>query len=96
MTKAGKNINVKTKTIISKGPLERVVVDGWELDNQLKEITGYSWVIDMVDHFSKFLISVPVKNNDSKNIEICLKSFLILLVIQKLFRRITEHSIRIV
>ena len=53
--KAGKKINAKTKVIITKGPLERVVIDGWELDQNLKDITGYTWVIDMIVHFSKFL-----------------------------------------
>lgn len=41
---------------MTKGPLERVVADGWELDEYLKKITGYNWVIDLIDHFSKFLI----------------------------------------
>ena len=52
MVKAGKNIVNKPKVIISKGPLERVVIDGWELDDHLKEVTTYTWVIDMIDHFS--------------------------------------------
>jgi len=73
--KAGKKINNKIKIILPKGPLERVLIDGWEVDDNLKEITGYTWVIDMIDHFSKYLISKAVKNNNAENIQICMKNF---------------------
>ena len=49
LSKKRKKINQKTKVIVTKGPLERVVVDGWQLDNDVKNITGYTWVIDMID-----------------------------------------------
>ena len=75
LTKKGKNINQKVKKIIPLGPLERVVIDGWELDKDLKTLTGYSHVIDIIDHFSKYLLSIPVKNNNAQNILYCLKQF---------------------
>ena len=50
--------------------------DGWELDDEIKRLTGFSWVIDIIDHFSKFLISVPVKNNNGINILYCIKEFI--------------------
>ena len=50
-TKKSKNINLKTKVIITKGNLERLVADGWQLDEDLKSIMGYNWVIDMVEFF---------------------------------------------
>ena len=53
----------KNKAIITKGPLDRLVADGWMLDNDLKSITGFNWVIDLIDHFSKFLMSIQLKNN---------------------------------
>ena len=68
MSKNGKFIKTKSKMIIAKDPLERIVIDGWELDIDIKNITHYNWVIDIVDHFSKFLMSIPVCNNDSQNI----------------------------
>ena len=43
------------------------------LENDLKSIAGFSWVIDLIDHFSKFLMSIPVKNNNADNILYCLK-----------------------
>ena len=68
LAKKGKCIKPKDKIIITKGPLDRVVADGWELDVEIKSLTGFSWVIDIIDHFSKFLMSVPVKNNNGINI----------------------------
>ena len=47
-----KKININLKTIITKGPLESIVIDGWELDQELKNITGFNWVIDLIEHFS--------------------------------------------
>ena len=87
-------MNAISKKIISKVSLERVVIDEWELDNKLKEITGYSWVIDMIDHFSKFLISIPVKNNNSQNIEICLKKLFNTVVYPKIIKsdNVTEYK----
>jgi hypothetical protein len=41
-------------------------------------------VIDIVDHFSKFLMSIPVCNNDSQNILYCLKQFINYIGIQKI------------
>lgn len=38
MSKKRKNINPKVKFIITKGLLERVVADGWELDEDLKKL----------------------------------------------------------
>ena len=68
MAKKGNIIKPKNKVLITKGPLERIVADGWMLDNDLKIITGFSWVIYLIDHFSKFLMSIPVKNNNADNI----------------------------
>ena len=68
MAKKGNIIKQKNKVIITKGPLERIVADGWMLENDLKSIAGFSWVIDLIDHFSKFLMSIPVKNNNADNI----------------------------
>jgi len=75
MTKKGIMIKPKSKVIITKGPLERLVVNGWELDEELKAITGFNWVIDLVDYFSKFIKCIPIKNNNANNILFCLKEF---------------------
>ena len=73
--KNGKEIKVNPKVIITKGPLERAVADGWESDEDLKKITGYNWIIDLTNHFSKFLMSIPVKNNNADNKLFCIKQY---------------------
>ena len=45
LAKKGKRIHTENKIIITKGPLYRVVADGWELDEELKHLTGFNWVI---------------------------------------------------
>ena len=75
LAKKGKKINNKINQIIPKGPLERVVIDGWELDTDLKNLTGFTHIVDIIDHFSKYLISIPIKSNNAQNILYCLKQF---------------------
>ena len=41
INKHGKKINIPNKSIITKGPLESVVADGWQLDDELKNITDF-------------------------------------------------------
>ena len=79
MAKKGIKIKPKAKVIITKGPLERIVVDGWELDEELKSITGFNWVIDLIDHFSKFVMCIPIKNNNANIYYFVWKNFLIIL-----------------
>ena len=42
--KSGKRIDVKSKILIAKRPKERYVIDGFQLDELTKELTGYSYV----------------------------------------------------
>lgn len=72
---SGERIDVKTKIIITKGPKERYIVDGFQLDPMTAEITGFSYVIEIIDHFSKFLKSYAIKENNSKNALLCIKDF---------------------
>lgn len=60
INKHGKKFNIPNKTILTKGLLECVVADGWQLDEELKNITAYKWVIDLIYYFSKFLMIIPV------------------------------------
>ena len=73
--KSGEKLVIKSKVLITKGPKERFVIDGFQLDEITKEITGYSYVIEIIDHFSKFLKSYPVKENNAKNALLCIKDF---------------------
>ena len=52
--KSREKIDAKSKIIITKGPKERFIIDGFQLDQITAEITGFSYVIEIIDHFSKF------------------------------------------
>ena len=41
-------IKVKSKIIVTKGPKEKFIIDGFQLDDFTKEITGYSYVIEII------------------------------------------------
>ena len=38
-------------------------------------MTGYSHIIDIIAHFSKYLLSIPVKNNNAQNLLYYFKQF---------------------
>ena len=41
----GIKLNVKSKTIITKGPKERYIMDAFNLEGFIKDISGYNYVI---------------------------------------------------
>lgn len=71
--KPGINIKPSPTPIILKGQRERYLVDGWKLHNELVTLTGFTWVLDIIDLFSKFMMSFPVKTNDAINALISIK-----------------------
>ena len=85
-TKFGKLIKSNPKKIVAKGPKERYIIDGWKLHEELAKNTGYSWVIDIIDHFSKYIMSFPVENNNAVNALNCLKEFCILIGYTKILQ----------
>ena len=66
---------LEPKQIVSKGAKERYAIDGWKLHSELAEESGFKWVIDIIDYFSKFMGSFPVIENNAKNILIGIKEF---------------------
>lgn len=46
--KSGERIVVKSKILITKGPKERYVFDGFQLDELTKELTDYSYIIEII------------------------------------------------
>lgn len=52
--KSGEKLNVNKKILVTIGPKERFIIDGFELDEITKEITGYSHAIEIIEHFSPF------------------------------------------
>ena len=65
--------------IIPKGPRERYVIDGWKLHNTLALESGFTWVIDIIGHFSKYMISYPIISNEVINALNCIREFCLLI-----------------
>jgi len=55
MAKRGNIIKPRLIKIITIGPLEVFVVDWRKLNNKLAIILGYTWVVDIIDHFTKYI-----------------------------------------
>ena len=62
--------------IKNKGPKSRYVIDGWKLHSIINNRIGFSWMIDIIEHFSKFIWSYPIVNNNAINFLILLKKFI--------------------
>jgi hypothetical protein len=54
--KGGFIIKARLKIII-KSPSGRYVIDGWKIPKEIEDKAGYSWCIDIIYHFSKYLWS---------------------------------------
>jgi hypothetical protein len=53
--RSGEKIKISNKILIAKGPKERYLIDGFELDEITKEKTSYSNIIEIIDKFPSFL-----------------------------------------
>ena len=55
--RGGKKIIPVSKQILPSGPLDRIVANFWELSEYLKIKANFTWVLDCIDYFSKFMQS---------------------------------------
>ena len=69
----------KTKIIIENGPHYRYVADIWNIPKEIADKTDYKYILDIVDHFSKwyygYLLKTKTKEEVLKNIEIYCELF---------------------
>ena len=47
----------------------------WELTEYIKIETNITWVLDIIDYFSKFILSYPLKQKNAGNVLIGIKGF---------------------
>lgn len=71
-----KKIKPKSKQIFPNGPLDRIVADTCELPEYLKIKTQYAWVLDIIDYFSKYILSYPLILKNADNILIGIKEII--------------------
>lgn len=61
-------------------------MDGWKLHKEFSELTGFTWIIDIEDHFSKFIKSFPVETNNAINTLAAFKQFCIMIETPRIFQ----------
>ena len=73
------SLKKKNKIILDNGPHFRYVADIWYLNTEIAKITGYKFVLDIIDHFSKWYGGFLLKKNTSeevlKNLEKYIENF---------------------
>ena len=62
--------------IISIGPKEQFFVDSWKINNELAKLSRYSWILDIIDLFNKYMLYCPEENLNAGNSLISIKTFL--------------------
>ena len=74
-----KSLSKKTKIILDKGPRCRYAADLWYLSDDIKSETDYKYVLDILDHFSKWYNGYLLKTKEAekvlKKIELFIENF---------------------
>ena len=63
-----KNIKAPIKIIIDKGPHYRYIADLWYLSKEISLLTGYNYILDVIDHFSKWYQGYALKSKSSDEV----------------------------
>ena len=63
-----KKLKSRNKIIIENGPHYRYVADLWYIPKEISEKVEYSYVLDIVDHFSKWYYGYLLKSKEAKEI----------------------------
>ena len=66
----------KSKTILSHGPKDHYLADLWYLFDYLKGHSNYSYVLDIIDHFSKFCNSYLLNTKEKFEIFTHIRNFI--------------------
>ena len=77
--KHGISIKAKPGKTTPNGPKDRYAIDGWKIHLSLAIETGFTWIIDIIDYFSKYMMSYAVPKNDSVNCLNCVKQFCLMI-----------------
>ena len=64
-----KKLKIKLKVILDDGPHYLYVADLWKLCKEIKNMSGYSYVIDIIDHFSKFYYGYFLNTKKAKEVK---------------------------
>ena len=72
-----KKAKIPLYPIIEEGPKFRIEMDLWYLDDDIARISKYNYVLDILDHFSKWVFSYPLITKNANEILICLRKYIL-------------------
>ena len=75
-TKNLKIVNAPLKPIIDKVPHDEYQIDLWYLPKDITKVISYNYVIDIIDHFSKWIWSYTIINKTAEESLCCLKNYI--------------------
>ena len=64
------------KQIIENGPHFRIEMDIFYLPDDIAKVSGYNYILDIIDIFSKWLFSYPLITKSSKEVLIAFRKFI--------------------
>ena len=70
-----KKLKAKSKIIIENGPHYRYIADLWTIPKEISSETEYKYILDIVDHFSKWYYGYLLKSKSAEEVLINLENF---------------------
>ena len=70
-----KKINTGFKIITDKGPHYRYIADLWYLSKEIRNKSGFNYILDVIDHFSKWYQGYALVTKSSKEVLTYINSF---------------------
>ena len=83
------------KNITASFPLQRIQFDLVDLTRYQVENEQYCWLLNIIDVFSKYAYSIPMKNKNGDTVKKELSKYCSLFDFQKLFNQTTEWNFQI-
>ena len=70
-------VGIPMKLIIEDGPHYRYEMDIWYLEDDIAKSTGFNYILDIIDVFSKWVFSYPLKHKNCQEILLALRKYII-------------------
>jgi len=70
-----KSIHTPMKLLIEDGPHYQYQMDIWYLDDDIAQISGFNYILDIIDVFSKWVFSYPLVKKTGEEVLIALRKY---------------------
>ena len=86
--KLAQKVEPPMKVLIENRPHYLIEIDLWYLSEDIVELNGYNFIIDIIDFFSKLMWWYPLIHKDSQEILIALRKYLLYFGMCKKYKKI--------